>query len=367
MSVATSKIYSNSDKKWRVSISMQSVKDGARNKSYKGIKSVVMALFLNILSTSPTYAEFPQTLVIADTALDSSMTEFSDNIIHELCILDIPTCPNGENLMEGKGSANLPMKYLSSNGFNHGTQMVSASVRTNSKIKIIFIRIIANSNSGMRLKSSDYTIAKVLDWVNQNKDKYNIQAIAISQGHHNLSSLTDYCPKSLLVNRLIEELMLKNVPFFSPTGNKGDKSRIDWPACIPQVISVGALNLDRSVSTYSNIDQRLVDYFELGTLRVLDANGSEQISTGSSVSVQIAAAKWMILRETYPDYDFMKTKEVLDSQIESKITSSGEMIKAIKKEASTQSFKSTMAESLDQIREIIRNLQNLVLRLMQLK
>jgi len=346
---------------------MQSVDGRARNRSYSGIKSVVMALLLNILSSLPAHAEFPQTLVIADTALDSSMTEFSNNIVHELCILDWPTCPNGENFMEGKGSANLPINYLSNNGFNHGTQMVSASVRTNPKIKIIFIRVIANSNSGMRLSSSDSTIAKVLDWVDRNKDQYNIQAVAISLGHHNLSSLSDYCPKSSAVDLLIDKLMLKSVPFFSPTGNRGDKSRIDWPACIPQAISVGALSLDRSVSTYSNIDQRLVDYFELGTLKVLDANGSERTSTGSSISVQIAAAKWMILRDTYPDYDFMRTKELLDSQIEPKITNSGDRIKAITKEESTQSIESAMAASLDQIREIIRNLQNLVLRLMKLK
>ena len=346
---------------------MQSVKGGTRIRKYIGVKILVMALILNIFSSLPARAEYPQTLVIADTALDSTVPEFSNNIVHELCILDWSTCPNGENFMEGKGSANLPNGFIASNGFNHGTQMVSASVRTNPKIKIIFIRIIANSNYGMRLSASDYTIAKVLDWVNQNKDQYNIQAVAISQGHHNLSSLTDYCPKSTAVSRLIDELMLKNVPFFSPTGNGGDRSRIDWPACIPQVISVGALNLDRSVSTYSNNDQKLVDYFELGTLKVLDANGSERSSTGSSVSVQIAAAKWMILRDSYPDYDFMKTKEVLDSQIESKITSSGETIKAIKKEVSSQKFEDFKVESLDQIREMILNLQNLVLRLMKAK
>lgn len=346
---------------------MQSVESRARNRSYRGLKSAVMALLLNMLSSLPAHAEFLQTLVIADTALDSSMTEFSNNIVHELCILDWPSCPNGENFMEGKGSANLPINYLSINGFNHGTQMVSASVRTNPKIKIIFIRIIANSNDGMRLRSSDSTIAKVLDWVNQNKDQYNIQAVAISLGHHNLSSLSDYCPKSSAVDLLIDKLMLKSVPFFSPTGNSGDKSRIDWPACIPQVISVGALNLDRTVSRYSNIDQRLVDYFELGTFKVLDANGSERSSTGSSVSVQIAAAKWMILRGSYPDYDFMKTKEVLDSQIESKITTNGETIKAIKKEVSTHKFVNLKVESLDQIREMILNLQNLVLRLMKTK
>ena len=346
---------------------MQSIEGRAKIKNYRGVKSLVMALLLNVLVSSPARAEFAQTLVIADTALDSSMTEFSSNVVHELCVLDWPTCPNGEYFMEGKGSANLPTRFLSSNGFNHGTQMVSASVRTNPKVNIIFIRMIANSNYGMRLRSSDYTIARVLDWVNRNKDQYNIQAVAISQGHHNLSSLTDYCPKISAVDSLIDQLMIKNVPLFSPTGNGGDRSRIDWPACIPKVISVGALNLDRSVSAYSNNDQKLVDYFELGTLKVLDANDSERTSTGSSLSAQIAAAKWMILRESYPDYDFMRTKEVLDSQIESKSTNNGYTVKAIKKEVSTLKSANTISESLDEIRQMILNLQNLVLSLIQLR
>ena len=346
---------------------MQSVESRTRNRSYRGIKSVVMALLLNILSSLPAHAEFLQTLVIADTALDSSMTEFSNNIVHELCILDWPTCPNGENFMEGKGSAILPINYLSNNGFNHGTQMVSASVRTNPRIKIIFIRIIANSNYGMRLSSSDSTIAKVLDWVDRNKDQYNIQAVAISLGHHNLSSLSDYCPKSSAVDLLVDKLMLKSVPFFSPTGNKGDKSRIDWPACIPQVISVGALNLDRSVSTYSNNDQKLVDYFELGTLKVLDANGSERISIGSSVSVQVAAAKWMLLRQKYPDYDFLRTKEVLDAQIDYKTDISGIKIGAIRKEVLTVISEFQIVETFDEIRGMVENLKNLILGLIYFK
>lgn len=329
--------------------------------------SLILALLFNISVSLPARAEFAQTLVIADTALDSTMTEFSNNILHELCILDQPACPNGDNFMEGKGSANLPKHFLTGNGFNHGTQMVSAAVRTNPKIKIIFIRIIGNSNYGMRLSSSDYTIAKVLDWVNRNKKQYNIQAVAISQGHHNLSLLTDYCPKSEVTNRLIDELMVKNVPFFSPAGNGGDRSRIDWPACIPQVIGVGALNLDRSISSYSNSDQKLVDYYELGTLKVLDANGFDRTSIGSSISTQIAAAKWMVLREAYPDYDFMRTKEVLDSQIESKLTNNGYTVKAIKQEMSTLKSINTISENLDEIRQMILNLQNLVLSLIHLR
>ena len=53
-------------------------------------------------------ASFGPTLVIADTALDSTTAEFSKNIVLELCILEWSTCPNGDKFMQGKGSANLP-------------------------------------------------------------------------------------------------------------------------------------------------------------------------------------------------------------------------------------------------------------------
>jgi hypothetical protein len=90
MSVVKSKIFSSTDKSGKVLRRMQLGKGRAKNISYGGIKCVVMALLLNVISISPAHAEFPQTLVIADTAIDSSMAEFSNNIVHELCILDWP-------------------------------------------------------------------------------------------------------------------------------------------------------------------------------------------------------------------------------------------------------------------------------------
>ena len=145
---------------------------------------------LPIISPTSTYANTVPTIVIADTAIDSDNPEFSKNIILELCILEWAVCPNGQKFMQGKGAAKLPLDYLVNNGFNHGTQMVSAAVRTNPDLNIIFIRMFGNSSSGARLSAGSTTVALVLQWISQNQVLFNIQAAAISQGHHNLSSLT---------------------------------------------------------------------------------------------------------------------------------------------------------------------------------
>jgi hypothetical protein len=122
-------------------------------------------MILSHFSVLPAKGEQIQTLVIADTAIDSSMSEFSENIVQEVCILDYAVCPNGTNFMEGKGSAYLAKGLIQSNGFNHGTQMVSAAVRTNPDLKVIFIRIISHSENGMRLPTNIDVLKRTLDWV----------------------------------------------------------------------------------------------------------------------------------------------------------------------------------------------------------
>jgi hypothetical protein len=302
-------------------------------------------------------ASFAPTLVIADTALDSTTAEFSKNIVLELCILEWSTCPNGDKFMQGKGSANLPAGQILNNGFNHGTQMVSAAVRTNPDLNIIFIRITGNSSSGLRLTSGDFTVAKMLDWVSNNKESYNIQAVVMSQGHHNLSSLSDYCPRSFMVEGVINKLYSQQVPIFLPAGNRGDKSRIDWPACLPLTFGIGALDQSRSIASYTNLDKNLIDYFELGNLRVLDANGTERNSEGTSISAQIAAAKWMQIRSKNLEKTFAETKMIFDSNTHNVSISLTSSAKAINRDVyDPGDFDAYLAE-LGKLRQAIEELK----------
>jgi hypothetical protein len=272
---------------------------------------VTTALVMSHFSLLPAQAEQIQTLVIADTAIDSSLGEFSENIIQEVCIVDYSVCPNGTNFMEGKGSAYLPKELIQSNGFNHGTQMVSAAVRTNPELRIIFIRIVSHSSKGLRLTANIDVLKRTLDWVRKNRSTYNIQAIAVSQGHSNLLSLSNYCPQDDSFDSLLNELYAQEIPYFAPTGNRGDRSRVDWPACTSKALAIGALTPERQVASYSNIDNAVIDHYEIGTLKVLDASNREVSAQGTSVSVQVAAAKWMKIKELNPKMTISETLEQL--------------------------------------------------------
>ena len=267
---------------------------------FKTAIAVITCLLINGTITAA-HAQIPsQTLVIADSALNLNQSILAQNVVHEVCILEWQTCPNGKSFMEGPGSAALPDNFISKNGFDHGRSMVSASVKTNPGIQIIFIRMVGNSSTGTRLNVSGQTIAMVLKWVSDNQNKFNISAVAMSQGHHVLSTRTTYCPVESTVERLIIGLKETGVPFFVPAGNSRDYSRIDWPACIPEAVAIGGLNEDKSIADYSNLDNALIDYFEVGSMYILGESNSEVKFTGTSIAVQIAAAKWMLLRGMFP-------------------------------------------------------------------
>jgi hypothetical protein len=113
--------------------------------------------------------------------------------------------------------------------------------------------------------------------------------------------LSNYCPKDDSFDSLLNELHGLQIPYFAPTGNRGDKSRVDWPACTSNAIAIGALTPQKEIASYTNIDDSVIDHYELGTLKVLDASNREVIAQGTSVSVQVAAAKWMKIKESNPN------------------------------------------------------------------
>ena len=318
------------------------------------------ALIMSHFSFLPAQAEQPQTLVIADTAIDSSIAEFSENIVQEVCIVDYSVCPNGANFMEGKGSANLPEVLIQSNGFNHGTQMVSAAVRTNPELKIIFVRIISHSSKGTRLPASIDVLNRTLDWVQKNRSIYNIQAIAISQGHHNLLSLSNYCPQDNSFNNQVNDLRALEIPYFAPTGNAGDKSRVDWPACSPQVLAIGALTPQKQVAGYSNIDDDLVDHFEIGSLKVLDASNREITAQGTSISVQVTAAKWMRIKALNPKITIPESLEQLRLENGSANRKANNTEKIEAPVASLSLMTGEYREIFEALRGLILQLQNLI-------
>jgi hypothetical protein len=158
------------------------------------------------------------------------------------------------------------------------------------------VRIIGQNINGDRQISSEDTVVNALQWVANNKDKFNIQAIAMSQGHHDLGLYKDYCPITPRTKGLIQSLAAANIPAFFAAGNNRDYSRIDWPSCIPESIGVGSAT-KYGIELYSNGDNSLLDFYANGAMKVFLPGGATKNASGTSVATQVAASQWIAVKQ----------------------------------------------------------------------
>lgn len=272
------------------------------------IPTAANAAAKNMLSNK---ADTQPVIAILDTALDTSLSMFKDKVVYEVCMTEWSGCPNRTNFQEGPGAAYLPSPTILNNGFDHGTQIASLAVATNPNIKFVFIRIIGSSAIGLRQPAGEATLYNALDWVIANKDKFNIQAVSMSQGNHSLLAGTDYCPKTPKSEARINTLLGYGIPVFVPTGNIRDYSRIDWPACIPSAIAVGATMPTNEVAIYSNFDPILTDFFALGTTKATNPGGNVVNVAGTSAATIIAATQWATVKSAKPTYTFQQIYDLI--------------------------------------------------------
>lgn len=251
---------------------------------------------------TPAKAEpVPKSLVLIDTGFDTSIETISKSVIFESCVMDWSMCPNSRTFQEGTGAATISSSLLSAPGITHGTQMASIAITTNPAQKLILLRLVAYNSRGQRMPVYESSLIQAFQWIARKRLELNIGAVAMAQGHHSFSTSKNYCPKSPVLEKLIIDLKLNEVPVFFPAGNAGDKSRIDWPACIPAAIAIGAIDSSGQIAKYSNYDRVLNDFYVLGTSSALLPGGGNTTATGTSVSTVVAASYWLKIMELKPE------------------------------------------------------------------
>lgn len=256
----------------------------------------------------------PPTLAIIDSALNTQMPQFKDKIVYEVCVLDWPSCANGKNFMEGPGAASLAQNLIVKNGNDHGTKMVSAALKTNPNLKIVFVRYRGATADGTPQVTNESSFVNAFKWVLNNREKFNIQAVAMSQSHHNVGPVgTNYCPNTPETQSLLQKFVTAGIPVFLPGGNARDTQRVSWPGCFPEAVTISASSAGDGVAIFANYDINRTDFFARGDLRVLQPDGTEKNEAGSSISVQIAAAIWMHVKAKNPTLNYQQLLNLLNS------------------------------------------------------
>lgn len=249
--------------------------------------AIFIALF-SLVAMPVQAAEVQKTLVIIDDGYDPSLTEYTKNIIAERCVSSmVLSCPNNMTIMDGKGSAALTPAQLAFKTATHGTEMLASAVSSNPSIKVVFVRMASFTKTGF-VYGTDTDLANVLNWVYANRTNLNIGAVAYSISR----VYSGTCPTHAGITNATNNLIAVGIPFIAAAGNNYDITKVNFPACIPSVIAIGAV--DNNVHTlYSNAGTGL-DFDAQGQLDVSWAGTVKRIN-GTSPAAQVFAASWINL------------------------------------------------------------------------
>lgn len=287
--------------------------------------AVGLAVVFGLTLIQPAAVAANESIVIIDTAIDSTRPEFKGKLVYEACFVTSGgLCPNGTTTQEGLGSASLPTDKAMSADFRHGTLMTLIANQINPNVNIIFIRVAGtNPRTGKASAFSDDQVRVALNWVIANKAKFNIVSVSASLGTHStLKTGPGYCPITALKRPLvaaIDTLITLGVPTIFASGNNGDTVRVDFPACIPSAVAVSASDYNADdkdfISMVSNSAVE-TDFYALGTYNVLGSRVS-----GTSASAAAFGAHWAKnYKGTYQaTYDYLKsiTKPIKNTKISS--------------------------------------------------
>jgi hypothetical protein len=109
------------------------------------------------------------------------------------------------------------------------------------------------------------------------------------------------CPIELPLQSRIVELKAKNIGVFTAAGNRSNQTKVDYPACIPEAITVGATDTRYTLRTIVGWIYPImpnsnggadIDLYALGRYNTTMLNGSNTLVLGTSAATVAVASKW---------------------------------------------------------------------------
>ena len=248
------------------------------------MKRTLVAVALLLACATPVHADTPASIAVIDSGAPAGLF---NNIVGEYCVVEFFTCPNGQSTMEGPGASAIPVSTAAN--LTHGSEMMSIMNQIEPNAKLVSIRIIGITNNLPAI----YTLAAVksaLDWIIVNQARYNIQVVNISQGRIFANSAV---PAGLDTD--INALVAKGVKVVAASGNDANRTTMIAPACLPNVISVGATDnpdpgttgkawdpkAKPTIATYSNGNAQTT-YYTNARYYTLQPSGKQKFMVGTS-------------------------------------------------------------------------------------
>lgn len=158
-------------------------------------------------------------------------------------------------------------------------------------------------------------LIRAMDWILSVHKKHNIIALSGSFAAPNFGGARGgggECSIDPTLSRRIQSLVEAGISVVFAAGNGGSLSKLDYPACLSEVISVGALKSTGEIQDYSNISNAIT---VLAPADVISANGSSSyfIGGGTSSAAPVVAGAIALLKQANPSATPQEIKKALQS------------------------------------------------------
>jgi subtilisin family serine protease len=243
-------------------------------------------------------------VAILDTGIDTDHPDLSDALVHEACFGDNNSsidgsgfCPNGSDRQTGAGAAE--------DDAGHGTH-VSGIVASNGTVSgtgmapdadIVSIKVLDNCSFAGCFQAVSEIVAG-LDYLISNP-QLGVQVINMSLGTNALytGDCDNTSATTMSVAAAVNTLRTNGVITFASSGNNGSSTQMTLPACVANVMSVGATDNTDALGNFSNINAS-TDILAPGVSIVSDARGGgTTTASGTSMASPHAAGCAALLIE----------------------------------------------------------------------
>ncbi len=250
-------------------------------------------------------------VAVIDSGIDTDHPDLEESVVWEECFLSADSCPvTGTDRASGTGSAE--------DNAGHGSH-VSGIITSDSETYrgiapdagIVAIKILNSSGNGTL---SDLVAA--LDWVADNHETYHIRIVNLSLGSFVYEGICD--SQNLSISEAANAVKAEAIILFAASGNDGADYRIDVPACLSSVFSIGAVydadvgqrsyyltctdetTTQDQIACFSNVST-VLDLLAPGArITSTDRYGGTAIGSGTSMACPHAAGMAALLLEANP-------------------------------------------------------------------
>ncbi|MDB4512035.1 S8/S53 family peptidase [Arenicella sp.] len=278
---------------------------------------------------SPYHGDNRWAVAVLDTGVDTNHPFLAGKLLAEACYSDgggsvangtSSLCPGGVTSSTAAGSG----QACSATGCEHGTQVAGVAVGNGNSFdgiardaKLISIQIYSQTDDldfcpdGSCLGAYTSDLIAGLERVYELRNTYDIAAVNLSLGSSELFSGTcDDQPEKPIIDLLKQA----RIAVVAASGNSGQTSQMQSPACITSTIAVAASS-DRNNSTWANNNtSSALDVFAPGiNITSAVAGGGFSTTTGTSMAAPHVAGSLAVMRDASPNLSVNAAKNLITS------------------------------------------------------